>query len=47
MTSAQRFHVGSINASIVHAREVFKSAILNNVAFIVLSSKKGVFLLLW
>nr|WP_314728300.1 JAB domain-containing protein [Bacillus sp. Marseille-Q3570] len=29
-------HLGSINASIVHPREVFKSAILNNSAAIIL-----------
>jgi DNA repair protein RadC len=37
VTAAHRCHVGSINASIVHAREVFKTAILNNAASIVLS----------
>lgn len=32
-----RCHVGSLNASIVHPREVFKSAILNNSSSIILS----------
>ena len=32
-----RAHVGSLNSSIVHPREVFKSAILNNAASIIVS----------
>ncbi|MFC0560820.1 JAB domain-containing protein [Halalkalibacter alkalisediminis] len=32
-----RCHVGSLNASIVHPREVMKSAILNNAASIIVS----------
>ena len=32
-----RAHVGSLNASIVHPREVMKSAILNNAASIIVS----------
>ncbi|MGH2319845.1 RadC family protein [Planococcus sp. SE5232] len=35
--AVHRCHVGSINASIVHPREVFKSAILNNAATIVMA----------
>ncbi len=35
--AVHRAHVGSLNASIVHPREVFKSAILNNSASIVVS----------
>lgn len=35
--AVHRCHVGSINASIVHPREVFKSAILNNAASIVMA----------
>ena len=37
ITAVHRCHVGSINASIVHPREVFKSAILNNAATIVMA----------
>ncbi|MCF6410676.1 JAB domain-containing protein [Pseudalkalibacillus salsuginis] len=36
VVAVHRCHVGSINASIVHPREVFKSAILNNSAAIIL-----------
>ena len=32
-----RAHVGSLNASVVHPREVMKSAILNNAASIIVS----------
>lgn len=32
-----RAHVGSLNASVVHPRDVFKSAILNNSASIIVS----------
>lgn len=35
--AVHRCHVGSINASIVHPREVFKSAILNNASSIVMA----------
>lgn len=35
--AVHRAHVGSINASIVHPREVLKSAILNNAASIIIS----------
>ena len=35
--AVHRAHVGSINASIVHPREVLKSAILNNAASIIVS----------
>ena len=35
--AVHRCHVGSINASIVHPREVFKSAILNNASSIVVA----------
>lgn len=37
VVAIHRCHVGSINASIVHPREVFKSAILNNAASIIVS----------
>lgn len=33
--AVHRCHVGSINASVVHPREIFKSAILNNGASII------------
>ncbi len=36
VVAVHRCHIGSINASIVHPREVFKSAILNNSAAIIL-----------
>ncbi|WP_408011654.1 JAB domain-containing protein [Pseudalkalibacillus sp. A8] len=36
VVAVHRCHVGSINASIVHPREVFKSAILNNSVAIIL-----------
>jgi len=32
VVAVHRCHIGSLNASIVHPREVFKSAILNNAA---------------
>ncbi|AQQ55573.1 JAB domain-containing protein [Planococcus lenghuensis] len=35
--AVHRCHVGSLNASIVHPREVFKSAILNNAASILVA----------
>jgi len=35
--AVHRCHVGSINASIVHPREIFKSAILNNASSIVVA----------
>ncbi|RBW68093.1 JAB domain-containing protein [Bacillus taeanensis] len=35
VVAVHRCHVGSLDASIVHAREVFKSAILNNSASII------------
>lgn len=35
--AVHRAHVGSINSSIVHPREVFKSAILNNSASIIVA----------
>lgn len=37
IVAVHRCHVGSLNASIVHPREVFKSAILNNAASIVMA----------
>jgi DNA repair protein RadC len=37
VVAVHRCHVGSINASIVHPREVFKSAILNNSTSIIVS----------
>jgi len=37
VVAIHRCHVGSLNASIVHPREVFKSAILNNAASIIIS----------
>lgn len=37
VTAVHRCHVGSLNASIVHSREVFKSAILNNAASILVA----------
>lgn len=37
IVAMHRAHVGSLNASIVHPREVFKAAILNNAASIVVS----------
>ncbi len=37
VVAIHRAHVGSINASIVHPREVFKSAILNNAASIIVA----------
>lgn len=35
--AVHRCHVGSLNSSIVHPREVFKSAILNNAASIIVA----------
>lgn len=35
--AVHRCHVGSLNASIVHPREVFKAAILNNASSIIVS----------
>jgi len=35
--AVHRCHVGSINSSIVHPREVFKAAILNNASSIIIS----------
>ena len=37
VVAVHRCHVGSLNSSIVHPREVFKSAILNNAASIVIA----------
>lgn len=37
VVGVHRCHVGSLNASIVHPREVFKTAILNNSASIIVS----------
>ncbi|MEU2237709.1 JAB domain-containing protein, partial [Streptomyces vietnamensis] len=37
VNAVHRCHVGSINASIVHPREVFKAAILNNGTSIVVA----------
>ncbi|ATP79342.1 TPA_asm: DNA repair protein RadC [Listeria monocytogenes] len=37
VVAVHRCHVGSLNSSIVHPREVFKSAILNNVASVILA----------
>lgn len=37
VVAVHRAHIGSLNASIVHAREVFKSAILNNSASIIVA----------
>lgn len=35
VVAVHRCHIGSLNASIVHPREVFKSAILNNAASVI------------
>ncbi|PWA09242.1 DNA repair protein RadC [Pueribacillus theae] len=35
VVAVHRCHVGSLNSSLVHPREVFKSAILNNSASII------------
>jgi len=35
--AVHRCHIGSLNSSIVHPREVFKSAILNNAASVIFS----------
>jgi len=37
VVAVHRAHVGAINSSIVHPREVYKSAILNNSASIIVS----------
>src|SRR5690625_6522022 len=37
VVAVHRRHIGSLNASIVHPREVFKSAILNNAASIIVA----------
>lgn len=37
VVEVHRCHIGSLNASIVHPREVFKSAILNNAASVIVS----------
>ncbi|CAI9387541.1 hypothetical protein BACSP_02026 [Bacillus sp. T2.9-1] len=46
--AVHRCHVGSLNASLVHPREVFKSAILNNAASVIAAHqhrRKDMFLL--
>ncbi|WP_368915780.1 JAB domain-containing protein [Exiguobacterium acetylicum] len=35
--AVHRAHVGSINSSVVHPREIFKSAILNNATSLIIS----------
>lgn len=37
VNAVHRCHIGSVNASVVHPREVFKAAILNNGASIVVA----------
>src|SRR5689334_2668765 len=37
VVAVHRCHVGSLNSSLVHPREVFKSAILNNSASIIVA----------
>ncbi|WP_301421156.1 JAB domain-containing protein [Mammaliicoccus lentus] len=37
VVAVHRCHIGSLNASIVHPREVFKSAILNNAASVIVA----------
>ncbi len=37
VVAVHRCHVGSLNASLVHPREVFKSAILNNAASVIVA----------
>ncbi|PDM39018.1 DNA repair protein RadC [Parageobacillus yumthangensis] len=37
VVAVHRCHIGSLNASIVHPREVFKAAILNNAASIIVA----------
>lgn len=37
VVAVYRCHIGSLNASIVHPREVFKSAILNNAASVIVA----------
>lgn len=37
VVAVHRCHVGSLNSSIVHPREVFKSAILNNAASVIVA----------
>lgn len=40
ITAIHRCHVGSLNASIVHPRDVFKSSILNNAASIIVAHNR-------
>ncbi|UBF35029.1 hypothetical protein K9N56_06255 [Bacillus sp. PM8313] len=37
VVAVHRCHIGSLNSSIVHPREVYKSAILNNAASVILA----------
>lgn len=37
VVAVHRCHIGSLNASIIHPREVFKSAILNNAASVIVA----------
>jgi len=37
VVAAHRYHIGALNASIVHPREVFKSAILNNAISVIVA----------
>lgn len=37
VVAVHRCHIGSLNSSIVHPREVYKSAILNNAANVILA----------
>ncbi len=37
VVAVHRCHVGALNASLVHPREVFKSAILNNAASVIVA----------
>lgn len=37
VVAVHRCHVGSLNSSLVHPREVFKSAILNNAASVIVA----------
>jgi DNA repair protein RadC len=37
VVAVHRCHIGSLNASIVHPREVYKSAILNNAASVIVA----------
>lgn len=48
VVAVHRCHVGSLNSSIVHPRETFKSAILNNAASVIVAHqhrRKDMFLL--